>query len=234
MVVNERCDMIVVTAVRPHNRIEKFEPAVIEFFGKLNRIALDGSHSRALTGLFRVYVLAATPDISPVWVDSRVCDLASDRDLSIDRRLRDGTRALVAEARSGSMLQWRRVMIDHLGLIIKDPNKIIPFYEACLAPLGIKKVQDQPEWRAALFMIPGTRGSLWIGAGATDQPQRLTTYFHLSFIAPDEAAVRAFHKAGLAAGGTDNGTPGFRRPNCFAAFVLDPEGNNIEADWRTV
>jgi catechol 2,3-dioxygenase-like lactoylglutathione lyase family enzyme len=126
-------------------------------------------------------------------------------------------------------------VFDHLGIIIKDADKSLPFYEACLAPLGIRKTQDQPQWRAAVFMIPGTGSFLWIGAGAADQPQqRLTGYFHLAFSASDEAAVRAFYDAALSAGGTDNGKPGLRRPGYFAAFVLDPDGNNIEAAWRSL
>jgi catechol 2,3-dioxygenase-like lactoylglutathione lyase family enzyme len=125
-------------------------------------------------------------------------------------------------------------MFDHLGILIRDANKSLPFYEACLAPLGIQKTQDQPQWRAAVFMIPDTRSFLWIGAGAANQPQqRLTGYFHLAFSAPDEAAVRAFYDAALSAGGTDNGKPGLRRPGYFAAFVFDPDGNNIEAAWRS-
>jgi len=75
-------------------------------------------------------------------------------------------------------------VFDHLGIVIKDPDKSLPFYEACLAPLGIRKTQDQPQCRAAIFMIPGTGSFLWIGAGAADQPQRLTGYFHLAFSAP--------------------------------------------------
>jgi catechol 2,3-dioxygenase-like lactoylglutathione lyase family enzyme len=126
-------------------------------------------------------------------------------------------------------------MFDHLGIIIKDADKSLPFYEACLAPLGIRKTQDQPQWRAAIFMIPGAGSFLWIGAGAAGQPQRrLTGYFHLAFSAPDEAAVGAFYDAALAAGGTDNGKPGLRRPGYFAAFVLDPDGNNVEAAWRSL
>jgi len=124
-------------------------------------------------------------------------------------------------------------MFDHLGIVIKDANKSLPFYEACLAPLGIRKTQDLPQWRAAIFMIPGTRGFLWIGAGAADQPQKLTGYFHLAFTAADEADVRAFHDAALSAGGVDNGKPGLRRPGYFAAFVFDPDGNNIEAAYRS-
>ena len=126
-------------------------------------------------------------------------------------------------------------MFDHLGIIIKDADKSLPFYEACLAPLGIRKTQDQPQWRAAIFMIPGAGSFLWIGAGGADQPQqRLTGYSHLAFSASDEAAVRAFYEAALSAGGTDNGKPGLRRPGYFAAFVLDPDGNNIEAAWRSL
>ena len=101
-------------------------------------------------------------------------------------------------------------MFDHLGIVIKDANKSLPFYEACLAPLGIRKTQDLAQWRAAIFMIPGTRQFLWIGAGAADQPQqRLTGYFHLAFSAPDEASLLRRRTFG---GGAYNGQPGLRRP----------------------
>jgi catechol 2,3-dioxygenase-like lactoylglutathione lyase family enzyme len=83
-------------------------------------------------------------------------------------------------------------------------------------------------------MTPGTRQFLWIGAGAAGQPQqRLIGFFHLAFSAPDEAAVLAFYDGGLSAEGADNGKPGLRRPGYFAAFVFDPDGNNIEAAWRS-
>src|SRR5260221_7183256 len=104
-------------------------------------------------------------------------------------------------------------MFAHLGIIIKDADKSLPFYEACLAPLGIRKTQDQPQWRAAVFMIPGTGSFLWIGAGAADQPQqRLTGYFHLAFSASDEAAVRAFYDAALSAGERRTESPDFVGP----------------------
>jgi catechol 2,3-dioxygenase-like lactoylglutathione lyase family enzyme len=124
-------------------------------------------------------------------------------------------------------------MIDHLGIKVREADRSLPFYEACLAPLGIRKVQDQPQWRAAVFAAPDSRTFLWIGAGAPDELAiTVTSYFHLAFVAKDEAAVAAFHAAALAAGGTDNGGPGLRRPGYYAAFVHDPDGNNIEAAFR--
>lgn len=133
-----------------------------------------------------------------------------------------------------SRLKDALAMFDHLGIITKDAGTSLPFYEACLAPLGITKVQDQPQWHAAIFRAPDRNEFLWIGAGVPDDPRKQTSgYFHLAFRAPDEAAVRAFYEAALSAGGTDNGKPGLRRPGYFAAFVLDPEGNNIEAAWRS-
>lgn len=112
-------------------------------------------------------------------------------------------------------------MIDHLSLRVQDHPRAVAFYEAALAPLGYK----------VMMQYPGATG---LGAGmpdfwlmATDQPLNPT---HLAFSAARDA-VDAFHAAALAAGGTDNGPPGIRHdyhPHYYAAFVRDPEGNNIE------
>jgi catechol 2,3-dioxygenase-like lactoylglutathione lyase family enzyme len=112
-------------------------------------------------------------------------------------------------------------MIDHLSLRVQDHPRAVAFYQAALAPLGYKVMMEYP-------------GATGLGAGmpdfwlmATDQPLNPT---HLAFSAARDA-VDAFHAAALAAGGTDNGPPGIRHdyhPHYYAAFVRDPEGNNIE------
>ena len=112
-------------------------------------------------------------------------------------------------------------MLDHISLRVQDHSRAVAFYRAALAPLGYQVMMEYP-------------GATGLGAGmpdfwvmATDQPLNPT---HLAFSA-DRAAVDAFHMAALAAGGTDNGPPGLRldyHPHYYAAFVRDPEGNNIE------
>jgi catechol 2,3-dioxygenase-like lactoylglutathione lyase family enzyme len=112
-------------------------------------------------------------------------------------------------------------MLDHISLRVQDHSRAVAFYRAALAPLGYQVMME----------FPGATG---LGAGmpdfwlmASDQPLNPT---HLAFSA-DRSAVDAFHLAALAAGGTDNGTPGLRpdyHPHYYAAYVRDPEGNNIE------
>jgi catechol 2,3-dioxygenase-like lactoylglutathione lyase family enzyme len=113
-------------------------------------------------------------------------------------------------------------MLDHVGLRVQDFSRALVFYKAALAPIGYEVAMEFPG-TAGL----GERGKpdLWIMS--TDKAPHPT---HLAF-RTDRARVDAFHAAALAAGGTDNGAPGVRtdyHPHYYAAFVLDPEGNNIE------
>ncbi|HEY5107667.1 MAG TPA: VOC family protein [Caulobacteraceae bacterium] len=125
-------------------------------------------------------------------------------------------------------------MLDHFGLGCRDADVSLPFYRACLAPLGIVVVQEQPENRAAIFKRQGSPVFLWLGEGAGEFHQRAgRSRMHLGFTAAEPAQVDAFHAAAMAAGGTDNGLPGYRRPTCYSAFVIDPDGNNVEAIWQT-
>ena len=115
-------------------------------------------------------------------------------------------------------------MIDHLGLAVKSFVRSRNFYAAALAPLGYSLVTEQAT--VAAFGPPG-RPLFWIHAGSPAH-----TDVHLAFAAPDRAGVDAFYDAALGAGAADNGPPGLRtgyHPNYYAAFVLDPDGNNIEA-----
>jgi catechol 2,3-dioxygenase-like lactoylglutathione lyase family enzyme len=115
-------------------------------------------------------------------------------------------------------------LIDHIGLVVRDIEASRRFYEAVGATLGIPLGGSGDDfWIDELFVSnassPATQG-------------RFTGYHHIAFQAANRAMVDAFHKAGLAAGGKDNGGPGERanyHPGYYAAFLLDPDGNNIEA-----
>ena len=115
-------------------------------------------------------------------------------------------------------------MYDHVGLKVKDVAASARFYKAALAPLG-HEVASQDAEGAGL----GPKGApaLWLyrDAGARGGT-------HLAFAARDHAAVDRFHAAGLKAGGRDNGGAGPRKdysPTYYAAFLIDPDGNNVEA-----
>ncbi|PPU54537.1 glyoxalase [Xanthomonas dyei] len=114
-------------------------------------------------------------------------------------------------------------MIDHLHLVVQDLPASKRFYQAVLAVLGIPIGGDGDGdfWADELFV--SNRDTVAQGV--------LTGRHHLAFQARDVAMVQAFHRAALANGGRDNGAPGLRpyHPGYYAAFVLDPDGNNIEA-----
>ncbi len=118
-------------------------------------------------------------------------------------------------------------MLDHLGFAVADFSKSRAFYAAALAPLGMAVHSEGAGW---VMFGPGGRPLLWIGG--TEVAGQAPGHIHYAFTAADRAAVRAFHAAALAAGGRDNGPPGIRaayHPNYYAAFVIDPDGHNIEA-----
>jgi catechol 2,3-dioxygenase-like lactoylglutathione lyase family enzyme len=116
-------------------------------------------------------------------------------------------------------------MFDHIGLRVKDLDASVRFYTAALAPLGYEAT-SQDESVAAF----GARGqsSLWLYADA----QLAHSLVHLALTANTRAAVDAFYREGLKARGRDNGAPGARSdysPTYYAAFLFDPDGNNVEA-----
>jgi catechol 2,3-dioxygenase-like lactoylglutathione lyase family enzyme len=118
-------------------------------------------------------------------------------------------------------------MLDHIGIPVTDLARSKQFFAAALAPLGYKVLYDLPR---ATGMGTGKRSTFWIGKGAIGGP------IHIAFIARDHATVDAFYRAAIAAGGGDNGKPGLRmqyHPEYYAAFVFDPDGNNIEVVCRT-
>ena len=115
-------------------------------------------------------------------------------------------------------------MLDHIGLRVSAYAKSKRFFESALAPLGYEVIMEFGGSTAGL----GAAGKpdFWISQGEAGGP------VHVAFASPDRATVDAFHEAALAAGGSDNGAPGLRpeyHPNYYGAFVLDPDGNNIEA-----
>jgi len=117
------------------------------------------------------------------------------------------------------------MMYDHIGLKIKNLDASVGFYIAVLSTLGhvLRSRND-----ASAGFGPKDAPALWLLADRAAN----TAGVHVAFRALDRTAVDAFHKAGLKAGGRDNGAPGLRRdysPNYYAAFLLDPDGNNVEA-----
>lgn len=115
-------------------------------------------------------------------------------------------------------------MFDHVVLNVSDTKASKSFYGGALAPLGMGVVVDE---RGSVAFGPEGRPMFWI---ARRDPVSGGT--HVAFHCEDRATVDAFFSAAMAAGGTDNGAPGIREayhPNYYGAFVLDPDGNNIEA-----
>jgi catechol 2,3-dioxygenase-like lactoylglutathione lyase family enzyme len=125
-------------------------------------------------------------------------------------------------------------MLDHLGLYCRDAGVSLPFYRACLAPLGIVVIQEQPHLKAAIFKHEKSPIFWWLGEGGPEwRAQAGLSRVHLGFSASTPACADAFYIAAMSAGGRDNGPPGYRRPRCYSAFVIDPDGNNVEAIWQT-
>lgn len=118
-------------------------------------------------------------------------------------------------------------LIDHLQLVVRDLDASRTFYKAVFEVLGIPLAGEGDDhfWADELF----------VSNAASDAAQgQLTGRHHIAFQAGDRAMVDAFHAAALAAGGRDNGAPGIRayHPGYYGAFVLDPDGNNIEAVYH--
>jgi catechol 2,3-dioxygenase-like lactoylglutathione lyase family enzyme len=115
-------------------------------------------------------------------------------------------------------------MFDHMGFAVEDFAKSRAFYAVALAPLDIGPIMEGEDF--AGFGRDG-RPQFWIGAAGTP-----TSRMHIAFAAKSRGQVRAFYEAAIAAGAKDNGPPGLRPnydPNYYGAFVIDPNGHNIEA-----
>lgn len=120
-------------------------------------------------------------------------------------------------------------MFDHVSLTVADFEASRAFYEAALAPLGLRAYPNALGTRETGFGDGET--DLWIGEGGP-----LKGRLHVAFRAPDRATVDAFYAAAMAAGGRDNGPPGLRpqyHAHYYGAFVLDPDGHNVEAVCHT-
>jgi catechol 2,3-dioxygenase-like lactoylglutathione lyase family enzyme len=125
-------------------------------------------------------------------------------------------------------------MIDHTGIGVANVARSAVFYDAALGVLGMRRVAQ----------IPEDVGSDGVGYGVSHPVFWIDRFHpsgikqHTAFAAASRAEVESFHAAGLNAGGTDNGPPGYRSvaqgypPGYYAAFVLDPDGNNMEAVFR--
>jgi catechol 2,3-dioxygenase-like lactoylglutathione lyase family enzyme len=122
-------------------------------------------------------------------------------------------------------------MIDHLSVVVSDYAKSKAFYSQALAPIGHSRVVELPATREGQKESAGfcheDGSDFWISQG-----EAVTPPIHIAFRVSSREAVDAFYKAAIAAGGKDNGAPGLRpryHPHYYGAFVLDPDGHNIEA-----
>jgi catechol 2,3-dioxygenase-like lactoylglutathione lyase family enzyme len=125
-------------------------------------------------------------------------------------------------------------MIAHVGILVSDIEKSKRFYTEALKPIGYQMLREygvtstRPAASAGFGQPP--RADLWIYQGIASK-----TDVHIAFQVNERSLVDAFYQAAIAAGGKDNGKPGIRpqyNPNYYGAFVLDPDGNNIEAVCR--
>ncbi|MGI4717567.1 MAG: VOC family protein [Janthinobacterium lividum] len=126
-------------------------------------------------------------------------------------------------------------MIDHTGIIVADVRRSRAFYEAALAPIGYRLLAEIPAAVTHSTDVAGfgepPKPDFWISGATAARPVNHPP-LHVAFRVKSRAEVDAFHRAALAAGGGDNGAPGPRahyHPNYYGAFVLDPDGHNIEA-----
>jgi catechol 2,3-dioxygenase-like lactoylglutathione lyase family enzyme len=126
-------------------------------------------------------------------------------------------------------------IIDHVTLTVSDYARSKAFYEKALAPLGIKPLMDFGQ--ACGF--GRDKPEFWLGSGPSSfqKPEHLKaiTPTHVAFLATDRSEVDAFYRAALEAGGKDFGAPGVRahyHPGYYGAFVLDPDGHDIEAVYH--
>ena len=122
-------------------------------------------------------------------------------------------------------------MIDHTGVVVSDIKTSKAFYEKALAPIGYTLIMEFPASVTGHADVAGfgepPKPDFWISSGTPNKPA-----IHIAFRVSSRAKVDAFYKAAMAAGGADNGPPGLRphyHPNYYGAFVIDPDGHNIEA-----
>jgi len=117
-------------------------------------------------------------------------------------------------------------MFDHLGIHVRDLAKSSRFYQATLAPLGY--AVGARDATSVSFTGPPGAPALYLYQGTAPAGEGM----HIAWTAKERSAVKQFHEGGLSAGGKDNGKPGVRTDyaeNYYAAFLIDPDGNNVEA-----
>ena len=122
-------------------------------------------------------------------------------------------------------------MIDHIGFSVSNLKRSVAFYKAALAPLGVTLMVELDKDMTGGYEGAGfgsdNKPYFWIGTG-----KPVKSHTHVAFLAKDRAAVAAFYESAIKAGGKDNALPGLRphyHKDYFGAFVLDPDGHNIEA-----
>jgi catechol 2,3-dioxygenase-like lactoylglutathione lyase family enzyme len=135
--------------------------------------------------------------------------------------------AFLCYVRGVSDWDWTRIVFDHVHIRVQDAKTSVAFYRALLEPLGIPAVWE------------GENGAQFANLVVTHGEPYTSGPVHVAFVAESREQVDAFYAAGLEAGGRDNGAPGVREQyssdlggTYYAAFVLDPDGNNIEAVRR--
>ncbi len=126
-------------------------------------------------------------------------------------------------------------MIDHTGIIVADFSKSRTFYENALAPIGYTMLLELPKAVTGHTDVAGfgeaPKPDFWISGATPERPVNAPA-LHVAFRVANRTMVDAFYHAALAAGAVDNGAPGLRphyHPHYYGAFVLDPDGHNIEA-----
>lgn len=122
-------------------------------------------------------------------------------------------------------------MIDHIGIRVSDAEKSRQFYNKALAPIGYTLLMEVPKEYTNGITVLGygvaPKPDFWVSGGGANRPAT-----HIAFRVNSRAEVDGFYKAAMAAGGKDNGAPGLRphyHENYYGAFVLDPDGHNVEA-----
>ena len=122
-------------------------------------------------------------------------------------------------------------MIDHTGINVSDPVRSRRFYDAALKPLGYQVLMEIPTEHTGGLVVLGygvaPKPDFWLAQGEPQKPA-----IHTAFRADNRKQVDEFYRAALAAGGKDNGAPGLRphyHANYYGAFVIDPDGHNVEA-----